>query len=1164
MVSRDEARTDTAAGDLLEPAWSLRWRAPELALLFAERAGAVAKLTGDGPDRLRAEATVVIASCRLGRRLEVVERAIGAVRSAERQSDTATAGMVRVELAGCARTAGVPLVGAAVLRPVLTTEIIRPSVRADALVQMVECLAPLVEPAVLDDALAEADRLYAEDRDIDSDSRVVYRALLRAVASAEQRRRGDARAAVDAAQEGADLLGSLNRASADNGAVGARVALRLVHGLLDLGRVDEAGTVAAAQLARPVRAPAALAIGWLGLAMAVRKHLAGGTPLPALALLRDAAELAERHRLSSLRAEALTTLSDAHERIGQLTDALDCLRTAQGVRLRRARAVYGARTKLVGAFGETTSPQEFVELLVDTTGRRSAGPRGSGRGAGREDAAALLGRFGLRRPLATPVTTPRLAPNTDVTMVLVDLTAAGLLEERLVSQVLDRVRRAAPTEAQVARVGGAEFAVLLPGTQAGHAERWVERLRGAIAEVDWSTVGPGIAVHVRVAVAQQTGRANEPVLAATAAAPVTTPIEPPTPAASPTMPTDVPAASPAAAAQSAAASAAMSAPSMPAAQPAMASAGVPVGVGADSLSLFDRPTVPRIPRSALVDQPPAPPVASAGAWLANPWSAEPAFGDAAEPLSTAERRQSSIGRLIAGHAAGQAHARATAQSPQHAKPAPQRTPSADNPSQQPQTPSAHQAPTSPADRPSVADLLGGSTAEAPAQDRQTESATAQPAQDQTTPASQTQPRNLAPEPPQMPPLTLPALPIPPPLEPEAPASSTSSVFRSHQPDPLMSADPSVRITAGEIAAAQEIEPPGEPEPEPVRPEPVAEDDPYRSPFANSPFTDPIGDPTEPSKPRHGADSGAGRSVLSSLGISGATTGGGRRRAKDEVEPEPESRAEPWTPSPQRYQPQPATQREPSQPPAPQPAAQQWPTPTQQPPSQPLSQPLNQPLSQPPNRPFGQPNTRRPARQPLPVQHSPLPSRPPVDVPPQPAPIDDETDVERTGPLVPADPESAPRQPAAQTPQQTSQQTPAAQAPPQSPQPIPQPIPQPEPPAISPSLTPPPAPPQESSATRTGGKRRRSVQLADLLTEALMAYQNAQDSNDARNNPLGADPSASLPGPTSLPTPLAGQVGLDPAVGDEPRYSGPARHRGDPQLGESRWLTTRWDPNDERP
>jgi hypothetical protein len=71
----------------------------------------------------------------------------------------------------------------------------------------------------------------------------------------------------------------------------------------------------------------------------------------------------------------------------------------------------------------------------------------------------------------------------------------------------------------------------------------------------------------------------------------------------------------------------------------------------------------------------------------------------------------------------------------------------------------------------------------------------------------------------------------------------------------------------------------------------------------------------------------------------------------------------------------------------------------------------------------------------------------------------------------------------------------------------------------------------------------------------MAYQTAQDANDARNDPLGPD--TSLPGPTSLPEPLAGSVGRDVATGDRPSPPG----RGDSR---SQWLTTRWDPSGDRP
>jgi hypothetical protein len=1105
VASRDEARTDTAAaGDMLGPAWSLRWRAPEVALLFAERAGAVAKLAGDGPDRLRAEATVVVASCRVGQQLSVVERGIAAVRLAERQSDTATMAMLRVELAGCARTAGVPLVGAAVLRPVLTSDAVRPSVRADALVQMVGCLAQLADAAVLDEALGEADRLYAEDRDIDSDSRVVLRALLRSVASGEQRRRGDARAAVDAAQEGADLLGSLNRPSADNGEVGARVALRLVHGLLDLGRMDEAATIAGTELARPVRAPAATAVGWLGLAMAVRKHLAAGAPAPALALLRDAAELAERHRLSSLRAEALTTLSDAHERVGQLADALDCLRTAQGVRLRWARAVYAARTKLVGAFGETTSPEEFVQLLggAGASGGRRAAEGREGE-PGREHAAALLGRFGMRRPISADVTPA--APNTDVTMVLVDLTATGVgaaasagpIGEQVLSQVLDRVRDAAPNEAQVARVGGAEFAVLLPSTQTGQTgqtERWVERFRGAIADVDWASLTPGIAVNVRVAVAQQSGRrAAKPVFATAGAATTGT---------------------------------------AAAAGPVQAQVSGPT-----TGSVFELPTVPLMPLGIGSNRPQSLVERSAGQLPTSPAETPARPGTDRSEATHPRIARPTVGRPGAAHsAAGQSDPRlvgqpvpggppaqqspATTGSHAVASPAAYASPSTTGshavpgsqgagsyaPPSSPSTTGSHAVPAAagptvagPYASPSSPATTGSHAVPAAPAAQNSPTAPAVPG----SPAEQgARPYSSAPPP------ILPALPIPPPLEPAHPVSDSPVFQQSARSGQVpMSSDPSVRISAADISAAgatPDAEPPmswpAEPGPTPIDQTPPPADDPYRSPFADSPFADPMGDPNEPSRPRHSVDAEAGSSVLSNLGItSGSATRGGRRRAKEDQEPnqdqEPAAEQEP-APRIVSFDDfghlEPLPQAEPE----PEPAAEH------------RRPALGEPMA---TDPFGDwaplrsqlptpPAPVQPAPVPqLPAQHSPIQSQP-IHVPP------------------PAEPETQ------QDKQQDRQ--------------------------------------QDNPSLRTGGKRRRSVQLADLLTEAMMAYQDAQDSNDGKQNPLGPDPSASLPGPTSLPGPLAGPVGLDPAVGDELGYPGPARHGGDTQRGDARWLTTRWDP-DER-
>lgn len=975
MASEDGARADGSAGDLLGPAWSLRWRAPEVALLLAERAGAVAQLTGDGPDRLRAEATAVVASCRLGQRLDVVERAVAALRLAERQSESGAASILRVELAGCARAAGVPLVGAAVLRSVLTADGVRPSVRADALVELASCLAQLVDPGVLDGGLAEADRLYAEAGEVDADTRVVRRALLRSVASGELRRRGDVRAAVEAAQEGVDLLGSLNRAFADNGAASARVTLHLVHGLIDLGRVDDAGVVAAAELAKPVRAPAATAIGWLALAIAVRQHLANGAPVPALALLREAAQLAERHRLAALRAEVLTTLSDAHERVGQLADALDCLRTAQGVRLRRTRAVYGARTKLVSAFGETSGPEEFVQLLAGSGRTGGGGRRAAGRSPGRENAAALLGRFGMRHPIGTTVTA---APTTDVTMVLVDVTHGDPTEsrvgEQVVSQVLDHVRAAAPTRAQVARVGGAELAVLLPAAAAGQAEHWVERLRDAIADVDWAAVAPGVAVNVRVAVAQPSSvRAAEPVPTAaaqpgSAAQPVPASGAGPAAIEPATAPQPVPDSGPA--------------QRTPGAEPHQP---VPAAPGHATWPAF-----------AASSSPTAQPVSLAEPGLAGRSVSAAEAGSAAWSVSGAQAGWTDQPVAKGGSVAG---------SPGTAPP-----PAAPAASPAPASTSMFELPTVPIMPVDIGADIQTPSPPTTSPPEPAAPSTAEPVREPRQPAHQ----------------ALPALPIPPPLEPEPPVFQATTPSQDAAGDVPMSSDPSVRISAADMSS--------------------------------------VGAEPGESRPRHAVDTGTGSSVLSSLGITaGSTSGGGRRRAREADEPATLFGASPGEPS----------------------AAAGL-------------------------------TDLGPAFRPRPPERRADENVPPAD---RNVPAADRN-------VAPAD---IPAQP-----------------------------------------DPAPLPPRHSDEPqRTGGKRRRSVQLADLLTEALMAYQSAQDSNDAKNNPLDpsaslADPSASLPGPTALPGPLARPVDrLDAAVGDE-QPGHPARHRGDPRSGDPAWLSARWKRSDERP
>jgi hypothetical protein len=517
-------------GSIVGPAWSWRWQAPELALVFGERALRTADQRGDQLAGLWAQTLVVSASCRLGQQLAVTGKAIDALRLSERLADDAAGAILRVELAGCARSAGVPLVGAGLLRPVLSATDIRPAVRAAALIQLAGCLAYSERHRELDGALAEADQLYADDAQFDQDTRLGLRAVLRSFVAREHRRRGDLRSALHAAEEGADLLGGLSDLSVDGGAA-ARISLQQVLGLLDLGWIDQAATVAAGALSGPVRAHSAAAVGWLALAISTRVQLPSGLIEPAVALLREIASMAERHRRDALHAESLSALSEAHELAGELAETLDYLRSAQVIRARRSRALRAARSALLGAFGEARNAEDLLRLLNPTlpTGRRRTVDRdqplfGQRADTPHPDASGITlvlidvakNRSGMAPTARGPVTAGSLGPGAaGIGTWTAESLGAGSrvgdpVGEGVLRKVVEHLRDLTPAEAALARVGGAELAVLLPGTSRNQVERWAEELRAAMANVDWSQVLPGLTVNVRTLVTEDQPDAGRP------------------------------------------------------------------------------------------------------------------------------------------------------------------------------------------------------------------------------------------------------------------------------------------------------------------------------------------------------------------------------------------------------------------------------------------------------------------------------------------------------------------------------------------------------------------------------------------------------------------------------------------------------------------------------
>ncbi|MGW6445583.1 histone H1-like repetitive region-containing protein [Lentzea sp. NPDC055074] len=365
MAARGETQANVEVSTLVVPAWMLRWRAPELALVLGERAVALASTRRDEADRLRAESLVVFAGNRMGREVRFADRAIDALKAAEAAGEYETAWMLRVELAACARSVGAPLTGFAAVTPVLEAPDVPAELRASALVQASECLVTVGRGDEPTRALAEADQLYVADTTLDEDTRLLLRGLIRAVQAAQHRRWGDIAAAIGAAREGLDLLSRFSDPCADSGQGVGRLTLELVLSLMDANRLLDAGDAGAPLLDRPVRSPSASTTGWLRLALATRVHLPAGRVALAREMLREAAASAERHQLDTLLAESLLALAHVHEVSGELADALTNLRSAHAAERRRARAVYAVRARLAAEFsGVHRQPADLHQQLA--------------------------------------------------------------------------------------------------------------------------------------------------------------------------------------------------------------------------------------------------------------------------------------------------------------------------------------------------------------------------------------------------------------------------------------------------------------------------------------------------------------------------------------------------------------------------------------------------------------------------------------------------------------------------------------------------------------------------------------------------------------------------------------------------------------------------------
>jgi hypothetical protein len=349
--SANAGGTLSAVGRLIERADALHLRAPELALVLGERAAALSEAAGADEQWIRAESLVVSARVRLGDRPGTVGRAVAALRAAEHAGYGDIAARLRIDLAVCARSLGVPLTGLAALRPVLIDPVVSPVHRAAALTHLVGGLAQIGRKAELDRVLVEADKLVLGDESLGADTQLLVRALLRVGTAAHRRRHGDLTAAADAARTGLGFLEKLDNPADDGGLVRIRLVLLLVSTLLDRGDAEMAYEIAEPILAEPVRAAGVAPMGWLRLAVATRIHLPSGSGEAAIELVREAVANTDRHGLSAVTARLWLELAQLEERFGQAEEAIACLYRSRAAEQLHARARRQACSVLAGEFG---------------------------------------------------------------------------------------------------------------------------------------------------------------------------------------------------------------------------------------------------------------------------------------------------------------------------------------------------------------------------------------------------------------------------------------------------------------------------------------------------------------------------------------------------------------------------------------------------------------------------------------------------------------------------------------------------------------------------------------------------------------------------------------------------------------------------------------------
>jgi diguanylate cyclase (GGDEF)-like protein len=149
------------------------------------------------------------------------------------------------------------------------------------------------------------------------------------------------------------------------------------------------------------------------------------------------------------------------------------------------------------------------ERLIDALGERS---RRLERESQEDPLTSIANRRAFARRLEAEIEVAR-AMNQPLTVAVADLDHFKIVNDRMGHRVGDEVLRSSATLMQrqcrpvdlVARIGGEEFALILPGLDHMAAMTFCEELRGLIESHPWSAVHPGLRVTMSIGIAQWDG-----------------------------------------------------------------------------------------------------------------------------------------------------------------------------------------------------------------------------------------------------------------------------------------------------------------------------------------------------------------------------------------------------------------------------------------------------------------------------------------------------------------------------------------------------------------------------------------------------------------------------------------------------------------------------------